>query len=70
MNTDGFDPDSSENVTYVDSVSLTGDDAVAIKSGWDCFGIAVNKPTRNVLVKNLTVLEAASAGLGSPDSGW
>ena len=70
-NTDGFDPDSSINVTYTDSISITGDDGVAIKSGWDCFGIKVNRPSKNILISNLTILHASSAGIaiGSEMSG-
>lgn len=38
-NTDGWDPDSSRNVLIENSSYQGGDDCVAIKSGWDCFGI-------------------------------
>lgn len=71
QNTDGFDPDSSINVTYTDSISITGDDAVAIKSGWDCFGMKVHRPSKNILISNLTILHASSAGIaiGSEMSG-
>ncbi|KAJ8476615.1 hypothetical protein OPV22_020342 [Ensete ventricosum] len=34
-NTDGIDPDSSSNVCIEDSFVATGDDLVAVKSGWD-----------------------------------
>ena len=47
-NTDGFDPDSTINVSLVDSIFSVGDDGVAIKSGWDCYGIDVGIPTKNV----------------------
>ena len=33
----------------------TGDDAVAIKSGWDCFGETVAAPAANITVRNVTV---------------
>eukprot|EP00911_Craspedida_sp_UC1_P002345 UC1_evm1s1760 len=70
-NTDGFDPDSCENVTLVDSFFNVGDDGVAIKSGWDCFGIETNVPTRNVYIRNLTVNSPCCAGIciGSEMSG-
>lgn len=68
-NSDGFDPDSSVNVSLVDSTITAGDDAVAIKSGWDCFGRGF--PTENVLISNVTVLRARGAGIaiGSEMSG-
>jgi polygalacturonase len=54
-NTDGVNPDSSQHVLIEDSYFQTGDDAVAIKSGWDCFGRAVNAPARNITVRRIRV---------------
>ncbi|KAL7569110.1 hypothetical protein ACA910_016943 [Epithemia clementina (nom. ined.)] len=67
---DGFDPDSSRNVLIEDSTYTGGDDCVAIKSGYDCFGIAYGKPSVNITVRNLTC-HGFSAGiaLGSEMSG-
>jgi polygalacturonase len=53
-NTDGFDPDSSRNVLVEHSSYVGGDDCVAIKSGWDCFGVEYNKPCSNIHIRNLT----------------
>ena len=70
-NTDGFDPDSTVNVSLVDSYFEVGDDGVAIKSGWDCFGIDTNRPSRNIVIRNLTVNSPCCAGIciGSEMSG-
>ena len=70
-NTDGFDPDSCENATFVDSVYVGGDDGVAIKSGWDCFGIGQGVPSRNIYLRNLTIRSPHAAGIciGSEMSG-
>jgi mannosylglycoprotein endo-beta-mannosidase len=70
-NTDGFDPDSTINVSLTDSYFDVGDDGVAIKSGWDCFGIDVHRPTENVHIRNLTVNSPCCAGvcIGSEMSG-
>ena len=70
-NTDGFDPDSCENVTFVDSIYEGGDDGVAIKSGWDCFGLDVARPSRNIVLRNLTIRSPNAAGIciGSEMSG-
>ena len=70
-NTDGFDPDSSINVTLIDSYFSVGDDGVAIKSGWDCFGLEVAMPCKNILIRNLTVNSPCCAGIciGSEMSG-
>ena len=69
-NTDGWDPDSSRNVIIEDSSYSGGDDCVAIKSGWDCFGIDYNKPTSNVIVRNVTCSgHIAGVAVGSEVSG-
>ena len=49
-NTDGFDPDACSDVLLEDSYFATGDDAVAIKAGWDCYATL---PTRNVTIRNI-----------------
>ena len=69
-NTDGFDPDSSRNVLIEHSIYEGGDDCVAIKSGWDCFGVEYNKPTQNVHIRNLTCNGGgAGIAIGSEMSG-
>jgi len=54
LNTDGWDPDSSRNVLIEDSYYSGGDDCVAIKSGWDCFGQEYGKPSVNITVRNVS----------------
>lgn len=69
-NTDGFDPDSSRNIILEDTFISVGDDAIAIKSGWDCYGIIFNVPSENIYIRNLTVYRAdAGICLGSEMSG-
>lgn len=70
-NTDGFDPDSSRDIVLEDSFFSTGDDGVAIKSGWDCFGEAYGVPSRDIVIRNLTVSSPCCAGvcIGSEMSG-
>ena len=67
----GFDPDSTSDVLIEDSFFSTGDDGVAIKSGWDCYGVRVNRSSRNITIRNLTVISPTSAGvcIGSEMSG-
>lgn len=38
-----------------DSYISVGDDAIAIKSGWDQYGIAYDRPSKNILIRNLVV---------------
>lgn len=68
---DWQDPDSTSNVLIEDSFFSTGDDGVAIKSGWDCFGVDTNIPSANIQIVNLTVISPTSAGvcIGSEMSG-
>lgn len=70
-NTDGIDPDSCEDMLIEDCYISVGDDAIAIKSGWDQYGIAYAKPSKNIIIRNLVVRSNVSAGIsiGSEMSG-
>ncbi|XP_064999936.1 probable polygalacturonase isoform X2 [Musa acuminata AAA Group] len=63
--------DSCEDVLIENSYICVGDDAVAIKSGWDQYGIAYGRPSTNITLRNLTVRSVVSAGIsiGSEMSG-
>ncbi|XP_057527953.1 probable polygalacturonase [Amaranthus tricolor] len=70
-NTDGIDPDSCTNVRIENNYIVSGDDCIAIKSGWDEYGIRFNMPTQNVIIRHLTCISPTSAtiALGSEMSG-
>ncbi|KAK1377856.1 putative polygalacturonase [Heracleum sosnowskyi] len=70
-NTDGIDPDSCEDMLIEDSYISVGDDAIAIKSGWDQYGISYGRPSKNIYIRNLVVRSMVSAGIsiGSEMSG-
>lgn len=69
-NTDGFDPDSSSNVLIEDCSYTGSDDAISIKSGWGCFGLDYNVPSRNILIRNLqTKYGESGVAIGSEVSG-
>ncbi|KAJ3695775.1 hypothetical protein LUZ60_001152 [Juncus effusus] len=70
-NTDGIDPDSCEDMLIENCYISVGDDGIAIKSGWDQYGIAYNRPSKNILIRNITVQSLISAGIsiGSEMSG-
>uniref|UniRef100_M1B4D6 Polygalacturonase n=1 Tax=Solanum tuberosum TaxID=4113 RepID=M1B4D6_SOLTU len=70
-NTDGIDPDSCVDMVIEDSYISVGDDGVAIKSGWDQYGIAYSRPSSNITIRNLIVRSMISAGvsIGSEMSG-
>ncbi|KAL7590202.1 hypothetical protein Lser_V15G38810 [Lactuca serriola] len=70
-NTDGIDPDSCEDMLIEDCYISVGDDAIAIKSGWDQYGVAYGRPSKNILIRNLVVRSMVSAGIsiGSEMSG-
>lgn len=69
-NTDGWDPDSSRNVLIEDSWYSAGDDCIAIKSGWDCYGIEYGKPSVNISIRNLSCHgRYAGVAIGSEMSG-
>jgi len=52
INNDGVDLDSDTNVLIEDCHFDTGDDFVAIKSGRDQDGWRVNRPCKNIVVRN------------------
>ncbi|XP_022894972.1 probable polygalacturonase [Olea europaea var. sylvestris] len=70
-NTDGIDPDSCEDMVIEDCYISVGDDGIAIKSGWDQYGIAYRQPSVNILIRNLVIRSMVSAGvsIGSEMSG-
>lgn len=69
-NTDGIDPDSSNNICIEDSYISTGDDLVAVKSGWDEYGIAYNHPSTDITIRRITGSSPfAGIAVGSETSG-
>ncbi|BAT80840.1 polygalacturonase protein [Vigna angularis] len=69
-NTDGIDPDSSSNVCIEDSYISTGDDLVAVKSGWDEYGIAYGLPSSNITIRRVSGSSPfAGIAVGSETSG-
>ncbi|KAK3122514.1 hypothetical protein QOZ80_8AG0614650 [Eleusine coracana subsp. coracana] len=70
-NTDGIDPDSSSEVCVEDCYIESGDDLVAVKSGWDQYGISVGKPSSNIVIQRVsgTTPTCSGVGFGSEMSG-
>ncbi|XAR54031.1 hypothetical protein NMG60_11029012, partial [Bertholletia excelsa] len=70
-NTDGVNPDSCTNTKIEDCYIVSGDDCVAVKSGWDEYGIAYGKPTKQLIIRRLRCISPYSAAiaLGSEMSG-
>ncbi|KAL6982077.1 hypothetical protein U1Q18_023693, partial [Sarracenia purpurea var. burkii] len=70
-NTDGINPDSCTNTRIEDCYIVSGDDCVAVKSGWDEYGIAYGMPTKQLIIRRLTCISPYSAtiALGSEMSG-
>ncbi|XP_065858341.1 probable polygalacturonase [Euphorbia lathyris] len=70
-NTDGINPDSCKNTRIEDCYIVSGDDCVAVKSGWDEYGIAFGMPTEQLVIRRLTCISPTSAAiaLGSEMSG-
>lgn len=63
--------DSSTNVCIEDNYIESGDDLVAIKSGWDQYGITMARPSTNILVRRVsgTTPTCSGVGIGSEMSG-
>ncbi|SFU27545.1 Polygalacturonase [Pustulibacterium marinum] len=54
-NNDGCDPEYCKNVVIKNCIFNTGDDCIAIKSGRNNDGRAVNIPSENIVVQNCTM---------------
>jgi polygalacturonase len=68
--TDGVDIDSSSDVLVENADIENNDDAVVLKAGRDSDGLRVNRPTENVVVRDITVRDgAAGITFGSETSG-
>ena len=65
-----MDSDSSDDVCIEDCYISTGDDIIAIKSGWDEYGTSYGRPSKNITIHRL-VGQTTSAGIaiGSEMSG-
>lgn len=68
-NSDGWDPDSSENCTIFNCDFNTGDDCVAIKSGKNPEGNIINKPCKNIKIFDCRCETAHGFTIGSEMSG-
>jgi len=49
------DTDSCEDMLIEDCYISVGDDAIAIKSGWDQYGINYGRPSTNIVIRDLIV---------------
>ncbi|CAK9185820.1 unnamed protein product [Ilex paraguariensis] len=69
--TSGIVPDSSEHVCVENSNISMGFEAIALRSGWDEYGIAYGRPTTNVHIREVRLQSSAGCGLafGSEMSG-
>lgn len=63
--------DSCNNTRIEDCYIVSGDDCIAVKSGWDEYGIKVGMPTRQLIIRRLTCISPFSAAIavGSEMSG-
>ena len=69
-NTDGIDPDSTSNVLIHDVYIRTGDDGIAIKSGWDEYGYEYGVPSENIVIRDCVIsTPCAALAIGSEMSG-
>jgi hypothetical protein len=68
--TDGIDIDSSKDILVKHADIAVNDDAIVLKAGRDSDGLRVNRPTEDVVIRDITVREAvAGLSFGSETSG-
>jgi len=68
--TDGIDIDSSKDILIQHADIAVNDDAIVLKAGRDSDGLRVNRPTEDVIIRDIIVREAvAGLSFGSETSG-
>ncbi|XP_011007067.1 PREDICTED: probable polygalacturonase [Populus euphratica] len=67
----GIVSDSSNNVCIEDSLIKVGYDAISLKSGWDEYGIAYDRPTQDVHIRRVYLQSSSGSSIafGSEMSG-
>ncbi|MDP9036186.1 MAG: glycosyl hydrolase family 28 protein [Myxococcota bacterium] len=68
-NGDGIDVDSCKNVLIEDDTFATSDDIISVKSGLNEVGLAVNRPSEELVVRNITANLGHALSFGSEMSG-
>ena len=68
-NGDGTDPDSCDTTLIDNMTYATSDDIIAVKSGLNEVGIAVNRPNHNLVVRNVRASTGHGFSIGSEMSG-
>ena len=68
-NTDGIDPDSSNNIIIKNNYITTGDDCIAIKSGKNKDGILIGISSNNITIINNIFGNGHGISIGSEMSG-
>ena len=68
-NRDGIDIDSCRDVVVEDSFFASGDDTLAVKSGINFFGRRYNRPSRDIVFRNISTGQGYGITIGSEVSG-
>ncbi|KAL7229812.1 hypothetical protein ACSBR2_008380 [Camellia fascicularis] len=69
-NTDGIYPDSCSNIHIEDCCIVSGDNCIAVKSGWDEYGISFGVPTQHLIIRRLTCISFDSAVIALCSEMW
>ena len=64
-NSDGIDPDGVQNALIEDSYISVGDDAIAIKSGFNWYGRAFGRPSSNITFRRMRIGTGHGISIGS-----
>ncbi|CAL9076481.1 unnamed protein product [Musa textilis] len=69
--TNGIVPDSCSSFCIEDCIISVGHDAIAVKSGWDNYGISFGRPSSNIQINNVHLQTSLGSALafGSEMSG-
>jgi polygalacturonase len=64
-NTDGIDPVGCENMLVENSYISVGDDAIAVKSGFNWWGRTFGRPSRNITFRQMNIGTGHGISIGS-----